>query len=359
VKNRTAGRGVLALDAVATAAVVHAPGLCARAAALLADVERRPGTHGYDSVCEALRVALPEVDDRTRLRWCREYWRARYRSWVEHRLLESLSGPDLQRYVADRVVVEGREHLDAVLDAREPVVAFTPHFGSFLVATLRVALEARGRKQLFLFYDPPELNRYSPTMRGVFDRMAVGAESVWNSRAGLIKVSRGLARGGVLGLMPDVSRWEPSAIFVPLFGRCEMFMAGTAFFALRFKARLLPLYCRPVGRGRFRLEVDPPLAVAGNGPTVDALFETTAAIARNMETHIRRNPEQWVYWPRFGSQTEGALSLPTDRGGWEAAVTSLRERFQSRSPALASLLACLERQLAEAAALSESRQESA
>ena len=359
MKNRTAGQGVLALDAAARAAVVHAPGLCARAAACLADLERRPGTPGYDAVCEALRAALPEVDERKRRRWCRAYWRARYRSWVEHRLLENLSGPDLRYHVAARVAMEGREHLDAALDGREPVVVFTPHIGSFLVATLRVAFEARGRKQLFLFYDPPELNHYSTTMRGIFDRMAVGAESVFNNRAGLIKVSKGLARGGVLGLMPDVSRWEPSALFVPFFGRFEVFMAGTAFFALRFGASLLPVYCRPVGRGRFRLEVDPPLAVSGNAPTADALFETTAAIARNMETHIRRAPEQWIYWPRFGSQTEGAVPLPAEPGGWEAAVTSLRERFQSRSPALGALLACLERQLAEAASRSESRQEPA
>jgi KDO2-lipid IV(A) lauroyltransferase len=303
-------------------------------------------------VREALRAALPEVDDRTLRSWCREFWRAKYRSWVEHRLLESLSGSDLQRYVADRVAMEGREHLDAALDAQGPVVAFTPHFGSFLVATLRVALEARGRKQLFLFYDPPELNRYAPTMRGIFDRMAVGAESVFNNRAGLIKVSRGLARGGVLGLMPDVYRWEPSAIFVPFFGRFQVFMAGTAFFALRFGARLLPLYCRPVGDGRFRLNVDPPLAVAGGAPTADALFETTAAIARNMETHIRRAPEQWIYWPGFGGQTEGTVSLPTDPGGWEAAVTSLRERFRNRAPALGALLACLERQLADQGSMS-------
>ena len=359
MKNRTAGPAAPALAALSRAAVVHAPGLCASAAALLADLERRPGTLGYDSVREALRAALPEVDDGKRRRWCRDFWRAKYRSWVEHRLLESLSGPDLQRYVADRVAVEGRGHLDEALDRREPVVVFTPHFGSFLVATLRVALEARGRKKLFLFYDPPELNPYAPTMRDIFERMAVGAESVFNNRAGLIRVSRGLARGGVLGLMPDVYRWEPSSLFVPFFGRFEVFMAGTAFFALRFGAVLLPLYCRPVGHGRFRLEVDPPLAAAGGGPTADALFETTAAIARNMEMHIRRAPEQWAYWPRFGSQTEGVLPLPTDPGGWEAAVTSLRMRFQARAPALGELLAGLEKQLAEVPRLSESRRKPA
>jgi phosphatidylinositol dimannoside acyltransferase len=347
VRRRTCGQRVVAPDALAVAAVVHAPGLCARLAALRADIERRPGTHGYDSVSEALRIALHEVDDRTRRRWCREFWRARYRSWVEHRLLENLSGSDLQRYVADRVTVEGREHLDATLDAREPVVAFTPHFGSFLMATLRVALEARGRKQLFLFYDPPEVNRYAPTMRRIFDRMAVGTESVFNNRAGLIKVSRGLARGGALGLMPDVYRWEPSAMFVPFLGRFQVFMAGTAFFALRFGARLLPLYCRPVEPGRFRLKVDPCLAVSGDGPTADALFEATAAIAHNMETHIRQAPEHWVYWPRFGRQIEGTLSLPASPEAWESALTSLRERYQTRAPALGALLACLERQLAE------------
>lgn len=335
------------VDALARAAVVRAPGLCARAAALLADVERRPGSPSFDQVHRALRAALPAAGERQLRGWCRDFWRARYRSWVEHRLLESLSGPRLQRYVADRVVVNGREHLEAALQAREPVVVFTPHFGSFLVATLRVALEARGRKQLFLFFDPPELNRYAPTMREIFDRLAVGAESVYNNRAGLIKVSRGLARGGVLGLMPDVYRLEPSAMFVPFFGRLQVFMAGTAFFAQRFGARLLPLYCRPAGHGRFRLDVDPPLAVAGDGPTADGLFATTAAIARNMESHIRGAPDQWVYWPRFGSRREEVVPLPLDPDGWSTAVTSLRERFQARAPAVAEVLTGLERQLAE------------
>lgn len=344
---RSGGQLRLARESLSRAAVVHAPGLCARTASLLADLERKPGTPGYDQVSRALQAALPEVEEQERQRWCREFWRARYRSWVEHRLLESLSGADMRRYVADRVAVAGREYLDAALDAREPVVAFTPHFGSFLVATLRMALEARGRKPLFLLYDPPEMNPYAPTMRGMFERMAVGAESVFNNRSGIIKVSRGLARGGVLGLMPDVYRLEPSAMFVPFFGRLQMFMAGTAFFALRFGAGLLPLYCRQAGHGRFRLVIDPPLAVAPGVPTADALFETTAAIARNMEKHIREAPDEWVYWPRFGGQIEEAVSLPTDPAGWGAAARSLCERFRARSPALGELLAGLERRLGE------------
>jgi Kdo2-lipid IVA lauroyltransferase/acyltransferase len=328
------------------AIVGHAPELSARAAALLADVERRPGTYEYDQVRAALQAALPEMTERSRRRCCRDYWRARYRSWVEHRLLENLSGPGLRRYIAERVAVEGREHLDAALRSPGPVVAFTPHFGSFLVTTLRVALEALGHKQLFLFYDPPEMNHYSTTMRNLFDRLAVGAESVFNNRAGLLKVSKGLARGGVLGIMPDVYRREPTALFVPFLGRLQMFMAGTAYFALRYRAPLLPLYGRPIGGGRFSLVADPPLKPAGEGPTAAALFETTAAIAQNMEMHILRTPEQWVYWPRFGIESARAVALPGTPEGWEAAMAGLRERLRVRASPLSAVLTRLETELA-------------
>ncbi len=325
--------------------VARAPGISSRVAAWLADLERRPGSREHERVRAALRAAMPELDHGARRRWCRGFWQARYRSWVEHRWLESLSGPALCREMTERVDVSGEEHLAAALAGAEPVVAFTPHFGSFLVTTLRMALEAQGRKQLFLFYDPPELNPYSPTMKALFDRMSVGAVSVFNERAGLVKVSKGLARGGVLGLMPDVYRWEPSAIFVPFFGRLEVFMAGTAFFALRFGARLLPLYGRQTGDRRFRVDVDAPLAVPEGPPTADAVFETTAAIARNLEEHIRRAPDQWVYWPRFGGRVGSALSLPVDSAGWDQALQRLCERSAVRAPAVRDLIAGLQSRL--------------
>ncbi|HEX7578734.1 MAG TPA: hypothetical protein VF580_01955 [Thermoanaerobaculia bacterium] len=339
-------RAALAGDGLATAAVVHAPALSGRLAAFLADLHRGCGALRSDSLSESLAIAFPDASERELRRLDREFWRSKYRRWVEHRQLESLSPSALVRYARTHVEIEGEEHLQEALECPEAVVAFTPHYGHFLLATLRFALEAQGRKQMFLFYNPPEKNPYTPTMSRLFARLGSGAESVFNNRAGVLRVSKGLAHGGALGIMPDVYELEPGAMFVPFFGKFLICMAGTAFFTLRFAARLLPVYCRRVGPDRFALEVDPPLVVGRKSSSPDDVFDLTAAIARNMETHIRRAPEHWVYWENFRDRVARAISLPPDACGWRRELAGLRERYRSHTPPLTSLLAELEGRLA-------------
>lgn len=340
------GRAVLAGNALATAVVVNAPALSGRLAAFLADLNRACGALRSDSLSESLAIAFPGASTRELLRLEREFWRSKFRRWVEHRQLESLTPSALAHYARNHVTIEGEEHLREALESPEAVVVFTPHYGNFLLATLRIALEAQGRKQMYLFYNPPEKNPYTPTMNRLFERLASGAESVFNNRAGVLRVSKGLARGGVLGIMPDVYELEPGAVFVPFFGKFLICMAGTAFFTLRFSARLLPIYCQRVGPDRFALEVDPPIVVGRKSSSQDDLFDVTAAIARNMETHIRRAPEQWVYWENFRDRVARAVALPHDARGWRRELAGLRDRYHAHTPPLTSLLAELEGRLA-------------
>lgn len=340
-----ARRAALAGDGLATATVLHAPALSGRLAAFLADLHRACGVGRSDSLSESLAIAFPDASERELRRLEREFWRSKYRRWVEHRQLESLAPSDLVRYARTHVEIEGEEYLRDALEGPEAVVVFTPHYGHFLLGTLRIALEAQGRKQISFFYNPPEKNPYSPTMVRLFERLGSGAESVFNNKAGVLRVSKSLARGGAVGIMPDIYELEPGAMFVPFFGKLVIYMAGTAFFTLRFAARLLPGYCRRVGPDRFALEFDPPLVVGRKSSSPDDLFDVTAAIARNIETHIRRAPENWMYWETFRDRVAKAISLPPDACGWRRELAGLRERYRSYMPLLSSLLAEFEERL--------------
>lgn len=333
------------LDRLATRIVLNHPVASAWIARRAADIAHplpgsRPGP-----LSTALEAAFPEASAAELAALASAYWRSKYQRWVEHRQVETMAPDRLRDYCVSHVELRGEEHLQAALLGPEPVVAFTPHYGHFLLATLRVALEAEGKKPMFLFYNPPEKNPYSPTMRRIFDSAKTGAQSVFNDRAGILKVVRGLGRGGIMGIMPDVYDLDAGAVFVPFFGRLLIAMTGTAFFAARFGARLLPVYCARSGEDRFRLEVETPLEVSRTGSLEDDLYATTAAVAASMEARIRRAPEHWVYWESFMDRVCRGVALPTDAAGWAAQLRALRGAAPSYDGELEKLASVLQTRL--------------
>jgi lauroyl/myristoyl acyltransferase len=329
------------------ALIRHAPRLSAVIGRVAADVlypRRSAATQGVE---ENLAAVFPERPAAEIRRTARDYRRSMFEYSVEQTHLDQLSRQALLRYCTGRVTLIGGEHLHEALSRPEPIVVFAPHYGNFAIVSLRIAIEARGRKQVHFFFNPPEKNAYSPRIQKLFKVLDYGVEPIMNDRSGVVKASRALDRGELVGIMPDVADVDPRALFVPFFGRLAVAMGGTAHLALRSNATVLPMYAWRTGASRFVMEVRPPLRLVRRESMDESVYETTAAIFRNMEERIAARPEHWMYWDTFVARVFPGVRLAATPAGWREQLTALRRLFVAGDSELGTFLAQLETRIGE------------
>lgn len=286
-------------------------------------------------------------------------WRARFHTEHERVHLNGMPREQLIRYCRTRVETIGAEHLRAACEGPEPVVFFTPHYGSFAVGCLRAILDVEKHKTISLFYDPPEVNPTTAMYKGLIERLECNAKVLLNDRTAVLKGLRALKNGNALGIMPDVYAYGPGLMFVPFFERLAVAMGGTAFFALKSNARLIPVYCYRRARARFVLRYGAPIELSRTGDFDRDVYRTTARIFANIQEQLTAEPEHWVYWEslqdRFAFSQQ--VRLPRPGESWDDRFSELRSALAEEQSQLGKFLASFEVRLRHGGAIEESRDE--
>jgi len=114
-------------------------------------------------------------------------------------------------------------------------------------------------KKVSLFYESPEKNPTTSIYKGLMERLGCDARVLYNDKTAVLKGLRVLKNGQVLGMMPDVFEYNLGLMYVPFFGRLTVAMGGTAFFALKTNARLIPGYSWRRKGQRFALKYGAPI----------------------------------------------------------------------------------------------------
>ncbi len=221
------------------------------------------------------------------------------------------------------VRITGWEHLERACAAGQPVILVTPHYGSFMQAALRVALEQQG-KPVYFFYNPSERNPYADTSDVLIDRIDDRCVKIHHDRKGVITALRALKKGAMLCIMPDQITPEGEVVYVPFFGRFFSVMQGVAFFALKANAKIIPLYCFASAGGEQVLEYRAPIAVMAD-PSLGGearLYQITMALFCEIERQFRQAPAHWRYWTQFRSRS---FSSPLPPKSYADLVTQLEE----------------------------------
>lgn len=123
--------------------------------------------------------------------------------------------------------------------------------------------------------------------------------------AGARAALRHLASGGILGLLADQKMND--GVAVPFMGHLAMTPAAPAQLALRFRCPVIPGRVERIGPARFRIRVDPALALPASGDRGQDLHALTLAINESIAAWVRERPGEWLWfhrrWPRHaGSQ---------------------------------------------------------
>ena len=223
---------------------------------------------------------------------------SRWRSKLLLSHVLGLSAAELRRFLDERALFEGAVFANPMLDGSRPVILAAPHYGAAAVGYLAAMAHIGARQPINLFFDS---SRTSRRIQLLFERGGIDVTTLLGGFSGVVAAMRALERGEWLVMMPDTFEDIAHTLAVPFYGRMLRVAAGTAFFALRTDAWVVPVFAAPTLRLGVRVTVGRPLDsrrfCAFDEP--QSIFMLTRALFSCFERELRRAPEHWQNWERF------------------------------------------------------------
>lgn len=229
-----------------------------------------------------LRLCFPELSESARERLARRHFHALGRSFVERGLLWWAPASRLARLIH----FNGVAHLQALYDAKRPVILLAPHFVGLDMAGSRIAMD----------FDC--LSIYARQKNAVVDRWLFhgrsrfGDQLLLSRQDGVRQTVKAMKAGRPFYYLPDMDYGRKDAIFAPFFGVPAATITGLPRLARLAGAAVVPCVARmlPGGQG-YRIDIGAPWA---DFPSDDVEADTVRMNAW-IETAVRDMPEQY-YW---------------------------------------------------------------
>jgi KDO2-lipid IV(A) lauroyltransferase len=229
-----------------------------------------------------LALAFPDWSEGQRRDVAREMFRHLGTSLFEVVWLPKLD----EKRLAETTVFENTDKTKELIANGRAVVAFTGHLGNW--EWLASSMSHHGIPLTALQRERHEggLNDFIVGIRA-----AAGVKSIDRGSEGagreLIRALRG---GTLLGFLIDQSL-RVESVLVPFFGHPAPTPIGPARMAIRAETHAVFIYSERLPDGRHRCYFSDPVALKRSDDPV----ELTARMTAEVEAHIRRRPEQWVW----------------------------------------------------------------
>jgi lauroyl/myristoyl acyltransferase len=223
---------------------------------------------------------------------------SRWRSRLLLRYALGLSRPELRRFLSERALFEGAVFAGPMLNGSRPVVLAAPHYGAGPVGYVAAVSRLGPRKPINLFYDA---SRTPLQLNVLFEHCGIDTNTLLGGFTGVVAAMRALERNEWLVMMPDAFDDIAHTLAIPFFGRMLRVAAGTAFFALRTEAWVIPVFAAPMAQLGVRVALGRPIDsrrfFAFDEP--QSIFMLTRALFACFERELRRAPEHWQNWEQF------------------------------------------------------------
>lgn len=208
---------------------------------------------------------------------------------VESICADLIPDAELLRAV-EEVHSESWTTLHALLDAHQPVLIASAHFGSW---ELFAEVMAR-RKFAFSAVVRPLEGAFNA--RVVAARKQAGVELILQ-RGAMRGIFAALKRGRAVVQLIDQSLPARHGVFVPFFGRPASTTPSLSLAALRTQAPVYVVLAARAGLG-LKMFVEGPIALPDTGDRQADLTAHTAALTAILERVIRQYPDQWLWLHR-------------------------------------------------------------
>lgn len=192
-----------------------------------------------------------------------------------------------------RVVIEGREHLDALGTGR--IIILAPHFLGLDAGGVRIQIE-RQIVSLYSDQSSPRLNDW--ILRG---RARFNAPTLISRREGIGRLARLVKKGQTAYFLPDMDFGERDAVFASFFGQPAATVTSLVRLAQMTGASILPMVTRLTPTG-YEARFYPPWS---HEPT-EPIAHGVARMNQFIEARVLESPAQYLWTHRrFKTRPEG------------------------------------------------------
>lgn len=191
--------------------------------------------------------------------------------------------PHLGELDASRVEVIGKEHLDAVLAQKRPLLMVSGHLANWEVIPVTATNHGLDPQLIYRHANNPYVEKLLSRARSV-GSTRLARKGVEGARS----VHGALRNSEVVGMLVDQKHNRGLAI--PFFGQPAMTAPAVAELALKYSAPIIMGRLERLDGARFRVTIDPPLDVSSGNVT-----EILTRINARLEEWIRLRPEQWLW----------------------------------------------------------------
>lgn len=230
------------------------------------------------------RRVRPELSDRELKAAVDDVFASYAHYWIESFRLPEVAAVDLDLGMRH----EGLHHIETALEGGKGCILAMPHLGAWEWAAFWLtSFHHMPVTAVVEAVEPPELAEWFVGLRA-----SLGIEVVpLDSKAGTAS-TRALHANRVLALLCDRDV-AGGGVEVDFFGEKTTLPAGPATLALRTGAPLIPATIYFTEDGQHHGIARPPLDTARRGKLRDDVARITQDLAHELESFIRRSPEQW------------------------------------------------------------------
>jgi len=205
--------------------------------------------------------------------------------------------------VLNALRVEGEENFNKAFRSNRGIVIVSAHMGNWEVGL-----------HITNYYGKPMLGVAAKTRYGWADillsrsRNRLG-NTIIDKKGALPKITEGLRRGEVIGMLIDQSR-RKHGVEVTFFGRKATASPAAALLALRCNSLVLPAFCVRRSDGQLTIQVKTPFELTRTGDLRSDIQSNTQRMIDVVEEMVRKYPDQWfwllkpwkVYYPDLYSE---------------------------------------------------------
>ncbi|MGN7882084.1 MULTISPECIES: lipid A biosynthesis lauroyl acyltransferase [unclassified Sinorhizobium] len=236
-----------------------------------------------------LRNAFPEKSEAEINEIALESWGNMGRMAAEYVFLDRLFDFDPERTTPGRVEVSGIPLFLELRDNPRPFIVFTAHSGNFEM--LPVAGSAFGLDVTVLFRPPN--NPYVAEKVFKFREERMG--NLVPSHAGSsFALARQLERGLGVGVLVDQKFRK--GLKTKFFGQDVQTNPLLAKLVRQFNCEVYPARCIRLPGGRFRLELEPAIAIPRKADGNVDVTATAQVLNDKVESWVREYPGQWLWY---------------------------------------------------------------
>lgn len=239
-----------------------------------------------------LAMAFPDSDRKRVIMLARRTFENLGRSAAEVIHISNRKTPFIHKFFDKWVTIDGKDNLEGAINKGKGVIYLTAHFGNWELMALRLGANDCALNIIVRPLDNPKIDRLITGMRSLTGSKIMPKKNV------LLSVLRLLKKGEALCILIDQNTSRELGVFVNFFGTPAATNKGPAIIAMKSGAVVIPTLIIREGKYRHRLVYGEELVLHKTGNMEKDILSNTEMFTNNLESYIRKYPDQWFWMHR-------------------------------------------------------------